>query len=94
MILYDVAYFTFPFDFSDTDVERIKLDSDGAVAGTELVAEAKERMGNLWPDKGFIEHERCEVCKASLCDVKDLILEQLAENDEEKTEYERHWPFE
>ncbi|QKX62237.1 uncharacterized protein TRUGW13939_09396 [Talaromyces rugulosus] len=50
----------FPFDFSEVDFERIKLDSDGAVAGTELVAEVKETMGDLWPDKGFIEHERYE----------------------------------
>ncbi|KAM0722093.1 hypothetical protein Q7P37_002273, partial [Cladosporium fusiforme] len=41
----------FPFDFSGEDFERIKLDSDGAVAGTELVAEVKEKMGDLWPDK-------------------------------------------
>ncbi|KAL4934905.1 hypothetical protein BDV06DRAFT_229316 [Aspergillus oleicola] len=48
----------FPFDFSEADFERIKLDSNNVVAGTELVAEVKERMGDLWPGKGFIEHER------------------------------------
>jgi hypothetical protein len=84
----------FPFDFSEADVERIKLDSDGAVAGTELVAEVKERMGYLWPDKGFIEHERYDECKAFLQEVKGQILDQLAETDEEKVEYSRYWPFE
>ncbi|KAJ5284136.1 phosphotransferase enzyme family protein [Penicillium chrysogenum] len=84
----------FPFDFSGEDFERIKLDSDGAVAGTELVAEVKEIMGDLWPDKGFIEHERYNHCKATLHEVKGQILEQLAETDEEKAEYERFWPFE
>ena len=84
----------FPFDFSEADIDRIKLDSDGAVAGTELVAEVKERMGNLWPDKGFIEHEQYDDCKAALDEVKGQILEQLAETDEEKTEYNRYWPFE
>ncbi|GES59328.1 phosphotransferase enzyme family protein [Aspergillus terreus] len=83
----------FPFEFSEADIERIKLDCDGAVAGTELVAAAKERLGDLWPDKGFIEHERYDDCKAALDQVKDQILEQLAETDEEKTEYERYWPF-
>lgn len=83
----------FPFDFSEEVIERIKLDSDGAVAGTELVAEVKERLGDLWPDKGFIDHERYDECKAALHEVKGQILEQLAENDEEKAEYERHWPF-
>ncbi|KAL4778067.1 hypothetical protein BJX76DRAFT_352887 [Aspergillus varians] len=47
----------FPFDFSEADFKRIKLDSNGAVAGTDLVAEVKERMGDLWLDKGFIKHE-------------------------------------
>ncbi|KAG0160883.1 kinase-like domain-containing protein [Penicillium digitatum] len=84
----------FPFDFSETDLERIKLDSDDAVAGTELVSEVKEKIGDLWPDKGFIEYEQCEDCKAALDEVKDQILEQLAESEEEKAEYKRYWPFE
>ncbi|KAI9923366.1 hypothetical protein MW887_010469 [Aspergillus wentii] len=84
----------FPFDFSEEDFERIKMGSDGAVAGTELVAEVKERMGNLWPDKGFIEHEQYADCKAALREVKNEIMAQLAETDEEKAEYERYWPFE
>lgn len=83
----------FPFGFSEADYERIKRDSDGAVAGTELVAEAKESLGDLWPDKGFIEHERYRDCKDALDEVKVMILEQLAENDEERAEYERYWPF-
>lgn len=74
----------FPFDFSEADIERIKLDSDGALAGTQLVAEVKERLGDLWPDKAFIEHERYDDCKAALHEVKCQILEQLAETDEEK----------
>lgn len=54
----------------------------------------KERLGDLWPDKGFIEHERYDECKAALREVRDDIIEQLAENDEEKEEYKRYWPFE
>lgn len=38
----------FPFSFPEADVERIKFRSDGAVAGTELVAAAKESLGDLW----------------------------------------------
>lgn len=84
----------FPFNFSEEEIERIKLDSDGAIAGTELVAKVKEDMGDLWPDKGFIEHERYDECKAFLAEVKNQILEQLAETEEERAEYERYWPFE
>jgi hypothetical protein len=84
----------FPFNFTEADIERIKMDSNGAVAGTELVTEVKEKMGDLWPDKGFIKYERYDECKAALHEVRDLILEQLAETDEEKAEYERYWPFE
>lgn len=64
----------FPFDFSKADIESIKLDSDGAVAGTELVTEVKETLGDLWPDKGFIEHERYDECRAALHEVKGQIL--------------------
>ncbi|WEW61144.1 hypothetical protein PRK78_006634 [Emydomyces testavorans] len=81
----------FPFHFSEADFKRIKLDSDGAVAGTDLAAELKESMGDLWPDKGFIEQERYDECKAALQEFKAHILEQLAETEEEKAEYLRHW---
>jgi hypothetical protein len=84
----------FPFDFSEADIDRIERDCAGAVAGTELVAVVKERMGDLWPDKGFIEHERYDDCKAALDEIKGQILEQLAETDEERAEYEHYWPFE
>lgn len=84
----------FPFEFSEADFQRIKLDSDCAVAGTELVAETKERLGHLWPDKGYIEHERYNECKAALRETKGRILEQFAETDEEKAEFECYWPFE
>ncbi|KAJ5896137.1 uncharacterized protein N7473_005536 [Penicillium subrubescens] len=80
--------------FSEEELKGIKQDNDGAGAGTELVGEVKERMGDLWPDKGFIEHERYEDCKDALQEVKDMILEQLAETVEEKAEFERYWPFE
>ncbi|KAJ5374541.1 phosphotransferase enzyme family protein [Penicillium concentricum] len=72
----------FPFEFSETDVERINLDIDKAVAGTELVSEVKEKMGDSWPDKGFIEHERYDDCKAALDKVKGQILKQLPGADE------------
>jgi hypothetical protein len=83
----------FPINFSETDVERIRLNSDGAVAGTELVAAVKERLGDLWPDKGFIEHERYNDCKAALQEIRDQLLEQLAETEEEHDEYKQYWPF-
>ncbi|KAF4761851.1 hypothetical protein HAV15_006931 [Penicillium sp. str.  len=77
----------FPVDFSEMDIERIKLGSDDAAAGTELVSEVKEELGDLWPDKGLIEHERYDGCKAALDEVKGQVLEQLAEADEERAKY-------
>ncbi|EED22325.1 hypothetical protein TSTA_095740 [Talaromyces stipitatus ATCC 10500] len=81
-------------DIEKGPYERIKQDSDDAVAGTEPVVEAKETMGDLWPDKGFIEHEHYDDCKAALREVKAQILEQLADNDKKRAEYKRYWPFE
>lgn len=65
----------FPFKFSEADVKRIKLDSDNAVAGTKLVAEVKETLGDLRPDKGYIKHEQSDDCKAALHEIKGQILE-------------------
>ena len=83
----------FPFDFSDPDIERIKSRGDCAVAGTELVVQVKETMGDLWPDKGFIDHERYNACRAALKEIKEQLIEQLAETKEKQVEYERYWPF-
>lgn len=32
-------------------------------------------------------------CKSAFNEMKSQTVEQLAETDEEKAEYERHWPF-
>lgn len=84
----------FPFKFSEADVERIKSDGEGAVAGTEVISTAREEMGDLWPDKGLIEHERYDECRAALKEIKKQLLDQLAKSEEEREAYERHWPFE
>ncbi|KAF2845729.1 phosphotransferase family protein [Plenodomus tracheiphilus IPT5] len=74
----------FPLDFSDAEVERIKSKCDCAVAGTELVAQLKETMGELWPDKAFIDHEQYDSCRAALVKIKEQLIEHT---------YESHWPF-
>jgi hypothetical protein len=83
----------FPFHFSDAEMERINVDIDGACHGTELVAEVEKVLGDLWPERGFIEHELYEESKTTLGEVKAHIIEHLAESDAEKAEYERLWPF-
>ncbi|RMZ85206.1 hypothetical protein DV738_g409, partial [Chaetothyriales sp. CBS 135597] len=77
---------SFPFNFSDAERERIKVECDGAVAGTDVMAEIKNGMGDLWPDKGLIEHERYDDCKAELDEIKRQMLDQLAETDDERAD--------
>ncbi|KAF7570395.1 hypothetical protein PtrM4_103970 [Pyrenophora tritici-repentis] len=83
----------FPFNFSGVEIERIKSKGDCAVAETELVAQVKETMGELWPDKGLIDHQLYDSCRAALKEMKEQLIEQLALNEEERAEYERYWPF-
>ncbi|RAH53223.1 phosphotransferase enzyme family protein [Aspergillus piperis CBS 112811] len=91
--LPDTGDVPFPFEFTDAEIERIKVACDGAVAGTELVDGVKEQLGGLWPDKGLIENERYEECRAALGEVRDRIVEELGESEEEREEYRRWWPF-
>ncbi|EGD99635.1 hypothetical protein TESG_06980 [Trichophyton tonsurans CBS 112818] len=72
---------------------RIKISSDHAVASTDLVTEVKEQLDDLWPDKGFIEHDRFDECKSALEEVRLQILEQMAKSEEERAEFDRYWPF-
>jgi hypothetical protein len=92
--LLSVADVPFLFKFSEAELERIKMNSDGAVVGTNLVVAAKEKIGDLWPDKWFMEHERYDDCKAALSDFEAQILEQLHENEEERNQRRRLWAFE
>ncbi|XRM48499.1 hypothetical protein ABZX51_011417 [Aspergillus tubingensis] len=91
--LPDTGNVPLPFEFTEAEIERIKVACDGAVAGTELVDGVKEQLGDLWPDKGLIENERYEECRAALGEVRDRIVEELAESEEEREEYRRWWPF-
>lgn len=83
----------FPFELSEADIQRIEVDSDRAVGGTDLLTAIKKVMGELWPDKGLIPHEQYDECKSALNEMKAQLIEQLAETDEDKAEYERCWPF-
>ncbi|GLB19183.1 hypothetical protein AtubIFM61612_009088 [Aspergillus tubingensis] len=91
--LPDTGNVPLPFEFTEAEIERIKVACDGAVAGTELVDGVKEQLGDLWPDKGLIENEWYEECRAALGEVRDRIVEELGESEEEREEYRRWWPF-
>ena len=83
----------FPFDFSDNEVDIIRRDGDGAIASTELVTEVKKQMGDLWPEKGFVENDKYDKAKFVLKEVKDGIMQKMVKNDTERKEFELLWPF-
>ena len=83
----------FPIELSEADIRRIEVDSDRAVRGTDLLTAIKKAMGELWPDKGLIAHEQYDECRSALHEMKAQLIEQLAETDEDRAEYERCWPF-
>ena len=83
----------FPIELSAADIQRIEMDSDRAVGGADLLTAIKKEMGELWPDKGLIAHEQYDECKSALNGMKAQLIEQLAETDEDRAEYERCWPF-
>ncbi|KAL4794687.1 phosphotransferase enzyme family protein [Aspergillus venezuelensis] len=84
-------------DLPSAEVERIKRACDGAVAGTELVQEVKETLGDLWLDKELIEHERYDECKAALNEARDQthVLPELTTegSSDERDENRRDWAF-
>ena len=83
----------FPIRLSEADIQRIEVNGDRAVGGTDLLTAIKKAMGELWPDKGLIAHEQYDECRSALHGMKAQLIEQLAETDENRAEYERWWPI-
>ncbi len=83
----------FPVAISVEEEERIKRDVDGAEQGVSLLTQAREQMGEQWPEKGLVEHEAYEETKEMLGYVRDEIAQQCFDDEAERKEFLRRWPF-
>lgn len=68
----------FPLKFSEQQVAEIEADTKRADLGIEVMRSVEQRLGELWPEKGVVEHERYDEAKAALRKMKAEIIDQYS----------------
>ncbi|GLA44931.1 hypothetical protein AnigIFM63604_000220 [Aspergillus niger] len=83
----------FPLEYSPEEVSSIEEDANGATRSMALMQGVKESLGELWPEKGIVPPERYDDARKLLKQVKTELIDQLAQSDAERLEWEKAWPF-
>ncbi|DAA78638.1 TPA_exp: Uncharacterized protein A8136_2423 [Trichophyton benhamiae CBS 112371] len=84
----------FPLKFTDKEVDSIEADVERAELGVRTMKLIERRLGNLWPEKGVVEHENYEAAKAALRQVKSEIIDEFKTYPGWNSEvFESLWPF-
>lgn len=84
----------FPLNFSDEELAAIEKDVLAAGKGMEYMQLIREKVrGELWPERGLVNHNQYEDAKAAIKTAKLELYEQLGLNDEERAEWNERWPF-
>lgn len=84
----------FPITFSESEIHEIEADMHRAILGTELIKDMERELGFLWPERGFVEHERYELVKALLREQKQTLITQYCTLPGWDTAvFKQLWPF-
>ncbi|KAL8931644.1 MAG: hypothetical protein Q9216_007129 [Gyalolechia sp. 2 TL-2023] len=83
----------FPFQFTDEDLAVIENDVAAASRGMEYMESLKQKLGDLWPEKGLVRHDQYEDAKKAIQQAKLELYDQLGLNEEERAKWDERWPF-
>ncbi|KMW68753.1 hypothetical protein BDDG_13012 [Blastomyces dermatitidis ATCC 18188] len=61
--------------------------------GIKVMVTIKERLGDLWPEQGLIEHQNYEVVMIKLMEIKSELMDALVKNEEDREVFLKYWPF-
>lgn len=84
----------FPITFSDEEVAEIQRDIESAERGIRIMQTIREQLGDLWPERGIIEHEYYDVVMEKLASIKRDLMAKYVKSEVERREFEHFWPFE
>lgn len=84
----------FPLKFSEPETIEIGADMRRADLGIKLMKDIERDLGDLWPEKGVVEHENYEKVKALLKERKEgLIAQYCIHPGWDTSVFEQFWPF-
>ncbi|EGE00058.1 hypothetical protein TESG_07381 [Trichophyton tonsurans CBS 112818] len=83
----------FPLEFSTAEISEIEADVKAADIGIGAMNMIIEKLGDLWPEKGAIDHENYDVVMAMLRDIKTELIERVVHSPEDRQIFDTFWPF-
>lgn len=83
----------FPIEFSEEEVTEIENDVQAADLSMQIMGTIKERLGDLWPEKGLIEHQKYEAVMSKLQEIKSELMDALVKNEKDRELFLIYWPF-
>lgn len=75
------------------DRETIKNDSQDAQVAVQAMTAVREAMGGLFPDHGQVHHDNYDEIKEMLRDMKEQVIDQCAETEQDRIAWQESWPF-
>jgi hypothetical protein len=83
----------YPFSFSPKEREEIEAEFEGVVRGMEAMRSIRETLGELFPEQGIVRPDQYEEVLDALAQVKDQVIENFANTEQEKEIWQKVWPF-
>lgn len=75
------------------DLQEIEEDNENAQKGMSLMQEMLDAMGDIAPRRGFVLPQNYEQVKCALAQLKEQIVGEYAQTEEERAGWEGAWPF-
>lgn len=83
-----------PFSFSARELQAIEADVEGAARGMEAMRKVRDSLGELFPEQGIVKVGHYEESLAALTRMKNKIIEEFANTEQERELWQKTWPFE
>ncbi|KAH9826909.1 phosphotransferase enzyme family protein, partial [Teratosphaeria destructans] len=79
--------------FSETEIKEIEEDAEKIMASLHVMAAIKNKLGDLFPEKGLVRLDEYDDAKVALRNAKAQILEDFSVSEEDRRGWEEAWPF-
>ncbi|GAB1743368.1 hypothetical protein NU219Hw_g9205t1 [Hortaea werneckii] len=73
--------------------EEIMADAERALRGMDAMQGIRDRLGDLFPERGVVKPEKYELTKDALRQLKKEVIAKFAHTDEDKAVWQESWPF-
>jgi hypothetical protein len=66
--------------------------ADAALAGSDVMEQIQQTLGDLFPEQGVVRHDQYDETKRALGQIKKKVIEEFARSEEDKVAWHHSWP--